>query len=884
MSINLSKSTMKVGVRAYRHFRERGDGSNGALPRGVPKKLVIKNATPVDPQGLAAKQYCKSMVQRLMDAVDFIFLQEDGADLNISLEELYRGVENLCRCGIAEQLWKDLFAKLQNLVSVLKSRFDHIKSQFIGTIAEQSGPLLDSQFPMAVTKAKYIVKQWNEWLSRLQLVRNIFFYLDRTYLLRLENKQIFDVGVELASSVFSDDNMQLHSFVLRVLEAIIAKLLFSSWKNPSQQLPIETDLINLAASIANLMRTLGRGQVLFDRVRDTMESVSRKLVQDEIISNAEHGYDSTIYATQHLAACLSFVATLGFKQAKMKHAAINVNLIKMNILQIVFIDRCDSIFGSLWDFSSGSSPQYQKYAEIIKITSEVAYFMDDQQQRPTLLDKLSSKLSSSISRSIMEIVGPSSSSMLGTKSVKQLIDLQKMVWFLSSPEVLTEELDNSNLTIEPPLSRSIRDMGGVGTKNRRHDEYFANEQAFQAAFYENFSSNLREKFKTDLQQSPSEHIIAEKLAKYAEEFMKNSRRASGSVSLLDESAGALPTDDIISLLQCLASRDIFEAFYKKDFARRLLQGKVVSAESENVFILELKQAFGPSYTQKLESMLKDLEISRKYQQDFKSYEESVGSTFRSSLSVNVLTQGKWPSYPDVRVNLPVPLQGQLTSFENFYNTRHENRVIKWQHGLGHCIIKARFPIGLKELSMPLLQGVVLMRFQEPDDDWITYEQLIKDTGMGDADLKRCLQSFTLGKAQILVKEPPGKFISPSDRFKVNDQLSEKAVRIKISNINVRTASSVGGSFSRSFSGAVPDEVQTLREVTRDRSLEIQAAIMRIMKARKQLTHTELVQQTIEHTQGRGVVNVSDIKTQIEGLLNRSFIEREQGSISTYIYV
>lgn len=884
MSINLSKSSMKAGVRAYKHFRERGDGMDGALPRGVPRKLVIKNATSVDPHGLAAKQYCNSMSRRLMEAVDFIFLQEDGADLNISLEELYRGVENLCRCGIAEQLWKELYAKLQNLVSILKSRLNHIKTQFIGAVAQQTGPLLDSQFSMAVAKAKYIVKQWNEWLNRLQLVRNIFFYLDRTYLLRLENKQIFDVGVELASTVFSDDNMQLDSFLLRVLDTIVAKRLYLSWKNPSQELPIETDLVNLAASIANLMRTLGREQILFERVRTIMESVSKNLIRDTKISSSEDAYNATIYATQHLEVCLSFAATLGFKQAKMKHAIANVNLIKTDILQIIFIDRCDLIFEYLWEFSTGSLPQYQKYAEIIKTTSEIAYFINDQQQRPSLLDRLSAKLSGSIKRSILEIVGSSASSALSTKSVKQLIDLQKMVWFLSSPEVLTEELANGGLAVEPPLSRFIKDLGGVSTKRRRHDDYFVNEQAFHTAFKEDFSMNLRERFISDLQQSPSEHIIAEKLAKYAVELMKNPRRTSGSVSLLDETASSLPTDDIISILQSLASRDIFEAFYKKDFARRLLQGKILSQESENLFILELKQAFGPSYTQKLESMLKDLEISKKYQHDFKAYEESLQSTFRASLSINVLTQGKWPNYPDVKVKLPVPLQGQLTNFESFYNTRHENRVITWRHGLGHCIIKARFPIGLKELSMPLLQGVVLMRFQAPEDEWITYEQLVADTGMSDTDLKRCLQSFTLGRVQILVKDPPGKFISASDRFKVNDQLTEKAVRIKISNINIRTDSSGGGSFSGSFSGAVPEEVQTLREVTRDRSLEIQAAIMRIMKARKQLTHTELVQQTIEHTQGRGLVNVSDIKNQIEGLLNRSFIEREQGSISTYIYV
>jgi hypothetical protein len=51
-------------------------------------------------------------------------------------------------------------------------------------------------------------------------------------------------------------------------------------------------------------------------------------------------------------------------------------------------------------------------------------------------------------------------------------------------------------------------------------------------------------------------------------------------------------------------KDVFEAFYKKDLARRLLLNRSVSADAEKSCIAKLKAECGSQFTNKLEGMFK----------------------------------------------------------------------------------------------------------------------------------------------------------------------------------------------------------------------------------------------------------------------------------------
>jgi cullin 1 len=71
-------------------------------------------------------------------------------------------------------------------------------------------------------------------------------------------------------------------------------------------------------------------------------------------------------------------------------------------------------------------------------------------------------------------------------------------------------------------------------------------------------------------------------------------------------------------------------------------------------------------------------------------------------------------------------------------------------------------------------------------------------------------------------------------------------------------------------------------VADDRKSLIQAAIVRIMKARKVHTHVELVGDVIAQVRSRFVPQVADVKENISVMLDREFIRRVDDR--TYEYV
>ena len=71
------------------------------------------------------------------------------------------------------------------------------------------------------------------------------------------------------------------------------------------------------------------------------------------------------------------------------------------------------------------------------------------------------------------------------------------------------------------------------------------------------------------------------------------------------------------------------------------------------------------------------------------------------------------------------------------------------------------------------------------------------------------------------------------------------------------------------SAAVPAPVQE------DRRHLIEAAIVRIMKTRKTLQHTNLIAAVIEQLKSRFMPSPQDIKKRVESLIEREYLERSR---------
>jgi cullin 4 len=123
----------------------------------------------------------------------------------------------------------------------------------------------------------------------------------------------------------------------------------------------------------------------------------------------------------------------------------------------------------------------------------------------------------------------------------------------------------------------------------------------------------------------------------------------------------------------------------------MLRG-VCSQSSKTVHLLQLradKTECGAQFTQKLEGMFKDIDVSQGFIKSFK--DQRHASQIERTLNVNVLSQSWWPTYPEKQVILPEGMVLALESFKEFWLKKQSGRKLIWRHALGHCIVNADFP-------------------------------------------------------------------------------------------------------------------------------------------------------------------------------------------------
>lgn len=362
-------------------------------------------------------------------------------------------------------------------------------------------------------------------------------------------------------------------------------------------------------------------------------------------------------------------------------------------------------------------------------------------------------------------------------------------------------------------------------------------------------------------------------------------------------------DKTMVLFRFLQEKDVFERYYKQHLARRLLGNKSISDDSEKNMITKLKNECGCQFTSKLEGMFKDMQISTSTNTEFKQHIQDSGTSLKGvDLSVRVLTTGCWPTQTsNSNCNIPPAPRHAFDVFRRFYLGKHSGRQLTLQPQMGTADLNATFYAVAKVkpstsassvdgnvgdsstssrtpqtrkhiLQVTTSQMVILLLFNNREK-W-NFEELQQETDIPVRELTRALQSLACGKPnqRVLAKEPKGKDIEKTHTFIVNDGFSSRLHRVKIQMVAARQGESE------------PERRETRTKVDEDRRHEIEAAIVRIMKSRKEMQHNLLVAEVTNQLKHRFMPSPVVTKKRIEGLIEREYLARSHTDRKVYHYV
>lgn len=372
----------------------------------------------------------------------------------------------------------------------------------------------------------------------------------------------------------------------------------------------------------------------------------------------------------------------------------------------------------------------------------------------------------------------------------------------------------------------------------------------------------------------------------------------------------------IIVFKYIDDKDIFQKFYSKNMARRLIFSQLASMEAEESMINKLKQVCGYEFTAKLHRMFTDIGVSNELRESFNQILQSNPPQDRmqlggKSFSIYVLQAGSWPlgQSPVTSFRLPDILKGSVDAFEEYYKHKFNGRVLTWLYH--HCTADLKLCYTQKRqysVSMQTFHAAILLLFETNDE--LTYSDISTSTQLSDDQLNKHLQGLlevkiltiagdsteveaaqTIGTSASITKDATGGqakldnnsistaqqySLTPTTRIRLNLDFTSKRAKFKIAVVQRDTHYQQLREQNESE--------QTHSSIDEDRKLYIQAAIVRVMKYRKSAKHNHLIQEVIGLTKNHFTPSVPMIKKCIEILIEKQYLERKLNAADEYKYI
>lgn len=298
----------------------------------------------------------------------------------------------------------------------------------------------------------------------------------------------------------------------------------------------------------------------------------------------------------------------------------------------------------------------------------------------------------------------------------------------------------------------------------------------------------------------------ELLAKYTDILLRKSGTG------IEEGDLERTLSQIMTVFKYIEDKDVFQKFYSRMLARRLVHSNSSSDDAETSMISKLKEACGFEYTNKLQRMFQDMQISKDLNEGFKEHARALDTKVLDS-QYSILGTGFWPlTAPNTTFNPPIEISADCERFSRFYKNKHEGRKLTWLWQLCKGEVKVTYCKNTKTpytFQVSLYQMAILLLFNEKDHQ--TYDDIASTTQLNSEALDPSLS--ILCKAKVLLMKPDGK-VGPGSNFALNYDFKSKKLRV---NLNVGMKSETK-----------QEEQETNKTIEEDRKLLLQVGARRFV--------------------------------------------------------
>uniref|UniRef100_A0A8C1ZBM9 Cullin 2 n=1 Tax=Cyprinus carpio TaxID=7962 RepID=A0A8C1ZBM9_CYPCA len=315
----------------------------------------------------------------------------------------------------------------------------------------------------------------------------------------------------------------------------------------------------------------------------------------------------------------------------------------------------------------------------------------------------------------------------------------------------------------------------------------------------------------------------ELLAKYCDNLLKKSAKGMTENEVEDK------LTSFITVFKYIDDKDVFQKFYARMLAKRLIHGLSLSMDSEEAMINKLKVQ--QCVKIKLHRMYTDMSVSTDLNNKFNNFIKTQETVVDLGISfqIYVLQAGAWPltHVPSSTFAIPQELEKSVQMFELFYNQHFSGRKLTWLHYLCTGEVKMNYLSKPYVAVVTTYQMAVLLAFN--NGETVSYRELQDSTQMNEKELQKTIKSLL--DVKMISHDSQKEEIEAESTFSLIMSFTSKRTKFKI---------------TTSMQKDTP--------------------------------------QVINQSKARFNPSISMIKKCIEVLIDKQYIERSQSSADEYSYV